>query len=247
MLKLLKHEIKQVWSYLVLITVATIVLIVTQRLMLGYNGDIGLMAFFAKIASPLLGVTLLVYLMVVFFTLVLRFKKSMYADEGYLTAVLPVAVWKVVFSKLIVATLFTWAAFAVFIITLMSLEPKIFGVYFDILMSLFRAYPAQTFMFMISMLIMPAVFYADIYLALGIGQMSNQNKTIMSIIAFFVVLVAKQVLGQAILISGYESIFHVNMHNIATIASTMVFFTIAIQIAASFAGTVYLSKNRLNL
>lgn len=254
MLKLIKHEIKQVWSYLTLITVATVIIVVVQRMLFSYRGNAVIGQLFGKMSTPVLIFTLFVFVVVVFFTLVKRYQRSMYSDEGYLTAVLPVPIWKTVAAKLIVATLFTWLSAILVGLAVMSfaeIDGEILlshvDAFFKFAFELFSKFPLQMLMFSLFVLLSPTVFYSYIYLSLAIGQLSNRNKVIMSIIAFVIISNIQSVAMYLLAIAGFENLVSINQNNIHTVASTMVFLSTVVQIAICYAGTVYLSKNHLNL
>lgn len=198
-------------------------------------------------------IMLLTAIIVVSFTMgILRFKKNLLNDEGYLMFTLPVARWQLILSKTISAV--AWSVFSIIVgilsgVILSWTQMPTFSINFVsgeigyILLSLA--------MLMVAILLGMAASYLTVYLSLALGHTSNNsNKVAMSVLAYFGITFIVQIIGLQFIFNS-SNIIHlfvnVKLSVLPFVVLGVVIVCISVYDAICFFLTNYILKTRLNL
>ena len=254
--KLLKYEFKSIGRLFLPLYGLSILLAIANRFT-AYNPD-----FEYEIPEFVLMGTFITLLMglaiVTFIQCVLRFKRNLLGDEGYLMMTLPVSRFDLIFSKLIAAVVWTVIGGLVGLTSLFILTPYDWMVStFHILNDIFRYGGFNGAMFFVYMILIGilgvAAVYTPIYTALSLGHISNKNKMLASFGWYFVNSIAVNILSSGLVLT-IEKVQLWDMLRIdisGTMVSHMIFIGIIIILliynAAHLLITNYVLKNKLNL
>ena len=167
-----------------------------------------------------------------------RFKGSVYDRQGYLTLTLPVSEHQIILSKLLGAFIWSLASSLVFILSIYIILVLTGANFLDIfsLEYLFKFYMDSFWLSVISFILSTVVSILCIYLAISIGQLFNEYRTALAVLAYIVI--------QTIL--GFVGL---NLR-IDIDYNWMISFEIVKDIILSLAfylGTYYILKNKVNL
>ena len=196
------------------------------------------------------GVVMLVFLSLVFGGLVItlsistliliirRFKGSVYDRQGYLTLTLPVSEHQIILAKLLGAFIWSLASSLVFILSIYIILVLTGANFLDIfsLEYLFKFYMDSFWLSVISFILSTVAGILCIYLAISIGQLFNEYRTALAVLAYIVI--------QTIL--GFVGL---NLR-IDIDYNWMISFEIVKDLILSVAfylGTYYILKNKVNL
>lgn len=167
-----------------------------------------------------------------------RFKGSVYERQGYLTLTLPVSEHQIILAKLLGAFLWSLLSTVVFILSiyifLVTVDPQIIDVY--IIRYFFGHYLDSIGLSLISYIFSTVAGILCIYLSISIGQLFNEYRTALAVLAYIVI--------QTIL--GFVGL---NLR-IDIDYNWMISFEIVkdlILSAAFYLGTYYILKNKVNL
>ena len=167
-----------------------------------------------------------------------RFKGSVYDRQGYLTLTLPVSEHQIILSKLLGAFIWSLASSLVFILSIYIILVLTGANLLDIfsLEYLFKFYMDSFWLSLISYILSTISGILCIYLAISIGQLFNEYRTALAVLAYIVI--------QTIL--GFVGL---NLR-IDIDYNWMISFEIVkdlILSAAFYLGTYYILKNKVNL
>jgi len=167
-----------------------------------------------------------------------RFKGSVYDRQGYLTLTLPVSEHQIILSKLLGAFIWSLASSLVFILSIYIILVLTGANFLDIfsLEYLFKFYMDSFWLSVISFVLSTVAGILCIYLAISIGQLFNEYRTALAVLAYIVI--------QTIL--GFVGL---NLR-IDIDYNWMISFEIVkdlILSAAFYLGTYYILKNKVNL
>mgnify|MGYP001789740215 FL=1 len=167
-----------------------------------------------------------------------RFKGSVYDRQGYLTLTLPVSEHQIILSKLLGAFIWSLASSLVFILSIYIILVLTGANFLDIfsLEYLFKFYMDSFWLSVISFILSTVAGILCIYLAISIGQLFNEYRTALAVLAYIVI--------QTIL--GFVGL---NLR-IDIDYNWMISFEIVKDIILSLAfylGTYYILKNKVNL
>ena len=167
-----------------------------------------------------------------------RFKGSVYDRQGYLTLTLPVSEHQIILSKLLGAFIWSLASSLVFILSIYIILVLTGANFLDIfsLEYLFKFYMDSFWLSVISYILSTISGILCIYLAISIGQLFNEYRTALAVLAYIVI--------QTIL--GFVGL---NLR-IDIDYNWMISFEIVKDIILSLAfylGTYYILKNKVNL
>ena len=196
------------------------------------------------------GVVMLVFLSLVFGGLVItlsistliliiqRFKGSVYDRRGYLTLTLPVSEHQILSAKLLGAFVWSLASTVVF---LFSLYIIIIMVYPGAYLSTFAEYILKNYqdnfwLALISYIVNTLASILCIYLSISIGQLFNEYRTALAVVAYIVIQV---VLGFITLNLRID--FDYNW-----VLSFEIFKDLILSVGF-YLGTYYILKNKVNL
>jgi len=167
-----------------------------------------------------------------------RFKGSVYDRQGYLTLTLPVSEHQIILSKLLGAFIWSLASSLVFILSIYIILVLTGANFLDIfsLEYLFKFYMDSFWLSVISFILSTVASILCIYLAISIGQLFNEYRTALAVLAYIVI--------QTIL--GFVGL---NLR-IDIDYNWMISFEIVKDLILSVAfylGTYYILKNKVNL
>jgi len=167
-----------------------------------------------------------------------RFKGSVYDRQGYLTLTLPVSEHQIILSKLLGAFIWSLASSLVFILSIYIILVLTGANFLDIfsLEYLFKFYMDSLWLSVISFILSTVASILCIYLAISIGQLFNEYRTALAVLAYIVI--------QTIL--GFVGL---NLR-IDIDYNWMISFEIVKDLILSVAfylGTYYILKNKVNL
>lgn len=167
-----------------------------------------------------------------------RFKGSVYDRQGYLTLTLPVSEHQIILSKLLGAFIWSLASSLVFILSIYIILVLTGANFLDIfsLEYLFKFYMDSFWLPVISFILSTVAGILCIYLSISIGQLFNEYRTALAVLAYIVI--------QTIL--GFVGL---NLR-IDIDYNWMISFEIVkdlILSAAFYLGTYYILKNKVNL
>ena len=167
-----------------------------------------------------------------------RFKGSVYDRQGYLTLTLPVSEHQIILSKLLGAFIWSLASSLVFILSIYIILVLTGANFLDIfsLEYLFKFYMDSFWLSVISFILSTVASILCIYLSISIGQLFNEYRTALAVLAYIVI--------QTIL--GFVGL---NLR-IDIDYNWMISFEIVkdlILSAAFYLGTYYILKNKTNL
>lgn len=212
---------------------------------------------------------LLVGMMVVWLlTTINRFRKGLLGAEGYLMFTLPVTPAQLVGAKLLASTIHGLLSSVVALLSFLILLgiPEFFRMLADenvfaLLRDVTRAMPTWPLL-AIEMFIVAVLGMFDsilrFYLAMAIGQLSNRNRTLLSVASYIGISTAVSMLS-SLLFSGLAlfdefglsyalSQFFMDFpHLSAHLAVTFLLLLAAVQCAIFWFPTIYILKHKLNL
>ena len=167
-----------------------------------------------------------------------RFKGSVYDRQGYLTLTLPVSEHQIILAKLLGAFIWSLISSAVLVLSiyiiLVIIEPN--SVDFLAFKDLFQQYLDSISLSLISFILSTVASILCIYLAISIGQLFNEYRTALAVLAYIVIQI---VLGFVGLNLRIDTNFNMML--------TFEIFTDLILIAGFYLGTYYILKNKVNL
>ena len=167
-----------------------------------------------------------------------RFKGSVYDRQGYLTLTLPVSEHQIILSKLLGAFIWSLASSLVFILSIYIILVLTGANFLDIfsLEYLFKFYMDSFWLSVISFILSTVASILCIYLSISIGQLFNEYRTALAVLAYIVI---QTVLGFV----GLNLRIDIDYN-------WMISFEIVkdlILSAAFYLGTYYILKNKVNL
>ena len=167
-----------------------------------------------------------------------RFKGSVYDRQGYLTLTLPVSEHQIILAKLLGAFIWSLISSAVLVLSiyiiLVIIEPN--SVNLLAFKDLFQQYLDSIGLYLISFILSTISGILCIYLAISIGQLFNEYRTALAVLAYIVIQI---VLGFVGLNLRIDTNFNMML--------TLEIFTDLILIAGFYLGTYYILKNKVNL
>ena len=167
-----------------------------------------------------------------------RFKGSVYDRQGYLTLTLPVSEHQIIMAKLLGAFIWSLISSAVLVLSiyiiLVIIEPN--SVNFLAFKDLFQQYLDSIGLSLISYILSTVSGILCIYLAISIGQLFNEYRTALAVLAYIVIHV----------VLGFSDLF-LNFGNHYNMMLTYEIFKDLILIAVFYLGTYYILRNKVNL
>lgn len=187
--------------------------------------------FFIKAMSmvfhSLFGVVVLVAagMLIVFSTV--RFYRNIVRDEGYLMHTLPVPTWQLLASKLV--SVYIWLAATIAVSGICSGiafgEPlwlfEFIGEFrgeMSVMLSYMSEYDVQVFFSVLkfivfSIILSPLLIMSNVYFSFALGNLFNKSKLAMSVLMFFAIQVAEQIIGAVVSIVVSSDMFGVMVNN----------------------------------
>ena len=171
------------------------------------------------------------------FLIIRRFKGSVYDRQGYLTLTLPVSEHQIITAKLLGALIWSIISYIVFILSIIiifSLTPVVKDL--PLLYRFVSPYLGYGWLYGLSLLIGSITWILSIYLAISIGQLFNEYRTAMGILAYIVLNI----------VIGYISFFF-RVDDNFNLLITVDIIKDAILATIYYLGTYYILKNKVNL
>ena len=166
-----------------------------------------------------------------------RFKGSVYDRQGYLTLTLPVSEHQIILAKLLGAFIWSIISSAVFFLSIYiifaTIDPNMVDSYF--FDYLFVHYIENFWLTLISFFISTVAGILCIYLSISIGQLFNEYRTALAVLAYIVIHI----------VLGFVDIFSPSL-NYSMMMSAEIFKDLILS-AAFYLGTYYILKNKVNL
>ena len=167
-----------------------------------------------------------------------RFKGSVYDRQGYLTLTLPVSEHQIILSKLLGAFIWSLASSLVFILSIYIILVLTGANFLDIfsLEYLFKFYMDSFWLSVISFILSTVASILCIYLAISIGQLFNEYRTALAVLAYIVIQTILGFVGLNLRIDiDYNWMISFEI------------FKDLILSAAFYLGTYFILKNKVNL
>ena len=167
-----------------------------------------------------------------------RFKGSVYERQGYLTLTLPVSEHQIILAKLLGAFLWSLLSTAVFILSiyifLVTVDPQIIDVY--MIRYFFGHYLDSIGLSLISYIFSTVAGILCIYLSISIGQLFNEYRTALAVVAYIVI---QTILGFITLNLRIDFDYNwmISFEILKDLILSLVFYL----------GTYYILKNKVNL
>lgn len=237
---LVRYEFKNInkWYlalYGAVLAISVLIGIFISSLSPSYNPDnTGYLIFFLILVFGGLSVTLWI---ATIFLIIRRFKGSVYDRQGYLTLTLPVSEHQIITAKLLGGLVWSILSYIVFILSILIiifLTPieKDFTAFYNFI----SPYLSYGGLYVVSLLVGSITWILSIYLAISIGQLFNEYRTAMGILAYIVIAI---VIGYITFFLRIENDFHTMIG--VEILRDLVLATIY------YLGTYYILKNKVNL
>ena len=167
-----------------------------------------------------------------------RFKGSVYERQGYLTLTLPVSEHQIILAKLLGAFLWSLLSTVVFILSiyifLVTVDPQIIDVY--MIRYFFGHYLDSIGLSLISYIFSTVAGILCIYLSISIGQLFNEYRTALAVVAYIVI---QTILGFITLNLRIDFDYNwmISFEILKDLILSLVFYL----------GTYYILKNKVNL
>ena len=167
-----------------------------------------------------------------------RFKASVYERQGYLTLTLPVSEHQIILAKLLGAFLWSLLSAVVFILSiyifLVTVDPQIIDVY--MIRYFFGHYLDSIGLSLISYIFSTVAGILCIYLSISIGQLFNEYRTALAVVAYIVI---QTILGFITLNLRIDFDYNwmISFEILKDLILSLVFYL----------GTYYILKNKVNL
>ena len=167
-----------------------------------------------------------------------RFKGSVYERQGYLTLTLPVSEHQIILAKLLGAFLWSLLSTVVFILSiyifLVTVDPQIIDAY--VIRYFFGHYLDSIGLSLISYIFSTVAGILCIYLSISIGQLFNEYRTALAVVAYIVI---QTILGFITLNLRIDFDYNwtISFEILKDLILSVVFYL----------GTYYILKNKVNL
>ena len=166
-----------------------------------------------------------------------RFKGSVYDRQGYLTLTLPVSEHQIILAKLLGAFIWSIISSAVFFLSIYiifaTIDPNMVDSYF--FDYLFVHYIDNFWLTLISFFISTVAGILCIYLSISIGQLFNEYRTALAVLAYIVIHI----------VLGFVDMFSPSL-NYSMMMFAEIFKNLILS-AAFYLGTYYILNNKVNL
>ena len=171
------------------------------------------------------------------FLIIRRFKGSVYDRQGYLTLTLPVSEHQIISAKLLGGLIWSILSYIVFILSVLiifSLTPVVKEI--PTLYRLMSPYLGYGWLYGLSLLTGSVTWILSIYLSISIGQLFNEYRTALAVLAYIVISIVVSYIGFFLKVDD-----QINTLMIVGILKNILLGTIY------YLGTYYILKNKVNL
>ena len=167
-----------------------------------------------------------------------RFKGSVYERQGYLTLTLPVSEHQIILAKLLGAFLWSLLSAVVFILSiyifLVTVDPQIIDAY--MIRYFFGHYLDSIGLSLISYIFSTVAGILCIYLSISIGQLFNEYRTALAVVAYIVIQTILGFIALNLRID-FDYNWMISFEILKDLILSLVFYL----------GTYYILKNKVNL
>ena len=171
------------------------------------------------------------------FLIIRRFKGSVYDRQGYLTLTLPVSEHQIITAKLLGGLVWSILSYIVFILSILIiffLTP--IEKDFTALYKFISPYLSYGWLYALSLFVSSIAWILSIYLSISIGQLFNEYRTAMGILAYIVISI----------VIGYITFFLRVDNDYNVMVGTEILRDLFLS-AIYYLGTYYILKNKVNL
>ena len=167
-----------------------------------------------------------------------RFKGSVYDRQGYLTLTLPLSEHQIISAKLLGAFVWSMASSLVFIMSIYIILVLTGANFLDIfsLEYLFKFYMDSFWLSVISFILSTVSGILCIYLSISIGQLFNEYRTALAVLAYIVIQIVLGFVGLNIRID-IDYNWMISFEIVEDLILSVAFYL----------GTYYILKNKVNL
>ena len=168
------------------------------------------------------------------FLIIRRFKGSVYDRQGYLTLTLPVSEHQIISAKLLGGLIWSILSYIVFILSVLiifSLTPVVKEI--PTLYRLMSPYLGYGWLYGLSLLTGSVTWILSIYLSISIGQLFNEYRTALAVLAYIVISIVVSYIGFFLKVDD-----QINTLMIVGILKNILLGTIY------YLGTYYILKNK---
>ncbi len=255
MSKLIKHEFKNTWKYIATLFVVMFSLSLFEFFIMNIAYGAG-NAFLHGISVVIMVIALFGMSIAIFYVLMMRFYQSMFGKEGYLSFTLPVKPSQLIFSKMLVAYVYCLMMFGIFAIISALLGGSVIKDLLSFAYNISGENNALVAILTMAVLISPLEYIIVIYLAMSIGQISNNHKKLMGILAFMGIVIVDNILSKIVSIapdfSDKSETFYPIVEGLITPETAILGLSIQLGvtilcIVAAFALTNYFCSKKVNL
>lgn len=222
--KLVKHEFRATAQVMLPLYLVVAVLALGTRAMSAWAQAVAhqtsagwdFVNFMFGLTSIGFGLGLVAVFVVAFVLMILRFRSNLMADEGYVMFTLPASTHQLVWSKLIVSTVWFLGACVMDALALLLLaaDRAFFGGLGQFMSEMFQDltayYVSNGMAFALELLLLLIlgciVVCLTFYTPLSIGHGFARHKMLLSVVFFFVIEIATQVLGGIALTAGIPAL-----------------------------------------
>ena len=167
-----------------------------------------------------------------------RFKGSVYERQGYLTLTLPVSEHQIILAKLLGAFLWSLLSTVVFILSiyifLVTVDPQIIDAY--MIRYFFGHYLDSIGLSLISYIFSTVAGILCIYLSISIGQLFNEYRTALAVVAYIAIQVVLGFITLNLRID-FDYNWMISFEILKDLILSLVFYL----------GTYYILRNKVNL
>lgn len=220
LIKLMKHEFRATARVMLPLYLVTILLALMTRAstlwtkMVTFEGLTGqsFLALLSGIIAVGFSLALIATFVVAVVLTIQRFRSNLMADEGYVMFTLPVSTHSLVWSKLIVSTVWFLGAVIIDIVAVMTLVAdlamfqELGRVFAEISQQLTAYNLGNGILFLVELVVLFVVVCLaaclDFYAPLAIGHSFAQHKMLLSVAFFFAIQVATQIISGTLLMAG---------------------------------------------
>ncbi len=263
--KLLKYEIKSTARiFLPLYPVILVLALLNKILFVAVDSNISFLQIPTAISVVIYAFMVVAVFVITFIVTIQRFYKNLVGEEGYLMFTLPVKESSLIFSKLIVATMWYIGSILITFISIFIMLPS-----YDFIKQMPQVLELVNQQFMVAVGMDLGLFFAEIlvtlfigiivgalmiYAAIAIGHLANRNRILCSFGAFLGLSIIAQTIQMIVISILSKNLFHVAAFEsdivpaglMQTMLLTAVIIEVILGIGYFFVTKVILSK-KLNL
>ncbi len=208
--KLFKHEFKDTAKILLPLNLALIGVTIIGMIILGlkvFDFEGVAMGFLAASMVFFYVLAIIALFIVTYIYLMIRFYRTMYSDEGYLTHTLPVSTFSVFNVKLLVSVFWAFLTMILAVISVIALFCTVLQsageltssewnyVLYELEMFFDKSVPALIGKCLLYMLVSCLSGLLMIYCSISIGQLFNKYKVAASIVTYIIIYIVLQIVN----------------------------------------------------